>query len=367
MSAASAAATVPASSGDARPPDPPRARRTRPLWIIAVLAMAFTLWAAQDLFIPIMLAMFLAILGSPLVARMQRLWIPAWLGAFVLVAGGFAVAGALAVQLAPPAAEWVRDAPRELRRQMPKLRAYVRPFEDANRAAQALTSATASSGIQRLQVVERRSDLWDLLARAPSVVTAVLAVVLLTYFFLAFGSGFQRKAIALLPERQYQRITVGILHDIGRDMARYVVTVSLINTGVALVLAGVLWWLGLSLTNALLWGIVAGLLNFAPYIGPLIGVLTYLLVGVITFDEPGRALALPAVYLLLHTIEGQVVTPIVLGRRLAISPLVLLLWLMIWGFLWGIAGLLLAVPMLVCVKIVLCRIEGGGGWARLLE
>ncbi len=112
---------------------------------------------------------------------------------------------------------------------------------------------------------------------------------------------------------------------------------------------------------------MAALLNFAPYVGPLIGIVAMLLVGFISFEEPFQSM-LPAVaYLVLHTIEGQIVTPIILGRRMALSPLVLILALMLFGWLWGIIGLLLAVPLLVCVKLVLARVEGMEGWARLLE
>jgi predicted PurR-regulated permease PerM len=112
---------------------------------------------------------------------------------------------------------------------------------------------------------------------------------------------------------------------------------------------------------------MAALLNFAPYVGPLIGIMVMLLMGFASFDEPLRALVPAAIYLGLHTLEGQIITPIVLGRTMAISPLVLILALMVFGWLWGIVGLLLAVPLLVCVKIVLSRIEGMDGWARLLE
>jgi predicted PurR-regulated permease PerM len=111
---------------------------------------------------------------------------------------------------------------------------------------------------------------------------------------------------------------------------------------------------------------MAALLNYAPYVGPLIGIAVMLLIGLTEFD--GVEALLPAgIYLLLHTLEGQLVTPIVLGRRMRLSPLVLILGLMVFGSLWGIIGLLLAVPLLVCVKLILERTEGMDGWARLLE
>jgi predicted PurR-regulated permease PerM len=139
-----------------------------------------------------------------------------------------------------------------------------------------------------------------------------------------------------------------------------------------LAVAGALHALGLSVQEALLWGTLAALLNFAPYVGPFVGVLLMLLMGFVTFEgvwphNEWSPLTPAAIYLGLHTIEGQIVTPIVLGRRMALSPLLLILALMLFGWLWGIIGLLLAVPLLECVKLVLARIDGMEGWAKLLE
>ncbi|MOA38687.1 AI-2 transport protein TqsA [compost metagenome] len=112
---------------------------------------------------------------------------------------------------------------------------------------------------------------------------------------------------------------------------------------------------------------MAALLNFAPYVGPLLGVALMLLMGFVEFRDPLQALLPAAAYLALHTLEGQLVTPIVLGRQMKLSPLVLILALMVFGWAWGMIGLLLAVPLLVCIKLVLARLEGMQGWARLLE
>jgi predicted PurR-regulated permease PerM len=145
-----------------------------------------------------------------------------------------------------------------------------------------------------------------------------------------------------------------------------VLAITVINAIVGLVFAASLNYLGLPLPEALLWGTMVTLLNYAPYVGPLVGIAAMLLIGLARFD--GLEALLPAgIYLLLHTLEGQIVTPIVLGRRMKLSPLVLILVLMVFGALWGIIGLLLAVPLLVCVKLVLERTEGMEGWARLLE
>ncbi|MGH8028969.1 MAG: AI-2E family transporter, partial [Arenimonas sp.] len=130
---------------------------------------------------------------------------------------------------------------------------------------------------------------------------------------------------------------------------------------------GALWWLGLDIGDAALWGTMTALLNFAPYVGPITGILLMGMVGVVAFDAPSKMLLPPAIFLTLHVLESQFVTPIILGKRLSISPLIMLLWLMIWGWLWGIAGLLLAVPMLVVCKIVASRVEAWEGWAKVIE
>ncbi|MEP6908418.1 MAG: AI-2E family transporter, partial [Pseudoxanthomonas sp.] len=177
----------------------------------------------------------------------------------------------------------------------------------------------------------------------------------------------QRHAIALLPGRQNKKFTVDLMHSIERELSRYVLTISVINALVGLVYAGILYALDIPLQEALLWGTIVAILNFAPYVGPLIGMALMLLVGFVTYSEPWLSVLPALVFLGLHTLEGQIITPIVLGRRMALSPLILILALMVFGWLWGIVGLLLAVPLLVCIKLVLARVEGLGGWARLLE
>ena len=346
----------------------PRPRASAPLVVLATLAVGFTLWAAQDVILPVLLAAFFALIGNPLIRLLRRLYVPRFLAAVLVLVAGLAGAGALAVQLAAPAAEWAEQAPREARKLGRQLQDLTRPMHEANRIAEDMARAAAGEGNRRVEVVRTRvDDPYAALTRTPRLAASVLAVVLLTLFFMVYGENLQRNAIALLPGRQQKKFTVEILHSIEREVSRYVLTISIINTVVGLVFACVLYLLGLPLAEALLWGTMAALLNFAPYVGPLIGIVAMLLVGFISFEEPFQSM-LPAVaYLVLHTIEGQIVTPIILGRRMALSPLVLILALMLFGWMWGIIGLLLSVPLLVCVKLVLEHVEGMGGWARLLE
>jgi predicted PurR-regulated permease PerM len=276
----------------------------------------------------------------------------------------------MVIPLAAPATDWMRQAPTELRELAPKLRSLVRQVDKANEAAASIASAAGATPATKASAQAQapaQLDLWDLISAAPRMLMSFGAVVLLAYFFLVFGDALQRNVISLMPERSRKQLTAEILKTIEAEVSIYIGTITIINIVLGTIIAGVLWWLGLDVADAFLWGTFSALLNFAPYVGPIIGILLMGVVGVVAFDEPSKMLVPPAVFLGLHVLESQVVTPIILGKRMAISPLVLLLWLMLWGWLWGIPGLLLAVPMLVVCKIVASRVEAWEGWARVIE
>ena len=365
--------TTGAATDAARPtavaPPAPRPRASAAAVVLAVLAVGYTLWAAQGVILPVLLAMFFALVGNPVIRLLRRLYLPRFLAALLVLVGGISGASLLGQQLLAPAVDWMQEAPRQMRQVGRELGALTKPMHEANRVAEDIARQASGDGARRVEVVRTvPDDPYAALAQAPRMLGGVLAVVLLTFFFMVFGEDLQRRAIALLPSRQRQRVTVEILQSIERDVSRYVFTISLINAGLGLLLAAVLHWgLGVGVPEALLWGTIAMLLNFAPYVGPAIGVVLMLLMGFVTWDEVGPSLLPAAIYLGLHTVEGQLVTPLVLGQRMQLSPLVLILALLVFGWLWGIVGLLLAVPLLVCVKRVLARIDGLQGWARLLE
>ena len=350
-------------------PSRPRPRASTALLVLATLAVGYTLWAAQDLLLPVLLAMFFALVGNPIIRTLQRILVPRFIGALLVLVLGITGGVMLAQQLVTPAGEWVRQVPAQMRDLAPKLRNLVKPMQEANKAAENIARAAGGENTTRpVQVVKTEvNDPYRVLTSTPRAAASVLAVVLLTFFFMVYGQSLQRNAIALLPGRQQKRITVEILQSIEHEISRYVLTISIINILFGLVFAAALYGLDVPLDEALLWGTMAGLLNFAPYVGPLIGILMMLVMGFVAFDDPLHSLLPSGIYLTLHTLEGQLITPIVLGKRMALSPLILILGLMVFGWLWGIIGLLLAVPLLVCVKIVLSKIDGLEGWAKLLE
>lgn len=345
-----------------------------PVHLLAVLVVVAACWAAQELLVPILLGLFLALVANPLVTKLQSWRVPRWIAALVVVFGGLALAVTLGTQLVAPASEWLQRAPTALREVAPKLKGLVRQVDAANKAAASVVSAAgaapAGKRAQAAALAESQPkppNVWTVIRAAPKLLAIVGAVILLSYFFVVFGVGLQRQVISMLPFRQQKRLTREIMQTIESELSRYVFTITLINIVLGFAVAAALMAIGLEIGDALLWGAIAGLLNFAPYVGPVLGVVLLALVGVVAFDEPWRMILPPLSYMALQLLETQVITPIILGRRWSISPLVVLLWLLFCGWLWAIPGVLLAVPILVCFKIVTDRVEGLQGWSKVIE
>ncbi|MBW8823194.1 MAG: AI-2E family transporter [Xanthomonadales bacterium] len=349
----------------------PRPRSSKAAIVIATLMVAVVLWVTQEIVLPILLALFFSLIGNPIIRLLGRLHVPRVLSAIVVVFGGIVLAVALAGQVAQPAMDWARTLPQQVTKVTPKLRALIKPMQEANRMAESLAKVTATPNASR-QVQMVTADGSDPMTRiakfAPHLIAQLLAVVLLTLFFMIFGETLQKRSIELVPSWRKKRITMDILQSIEHEVSRYVLTISLINIALGLAIAGCLYsFAGIDLQSALLWGTMAMVLNYAPIVGPLIGVIVMLVMGIVTEPDLAHALVPGGIYLGLHTLEGQIITPVVLGKRMAISPLLLMIALLVFGWAWGIVGLLLAVPLLVCLKIVLAKLDGMEGWARLME
>ena len=337
----------------------------RLLTILVVGGVLYTCYFASELILPILLAAFFALLLSPVMKRLVRRWLPRWVAALLLMGLFFATVAGIANALYPSAAEWVGRAPQVLRDATPKLKSALRPILEASKVGASLSEIAGEPPARVQQVVVQAPARLSLLATTPRVLASVLAVLLLTYFFLIYGDTLLRRVLLLRPTWAAKRLTVDIVRAIQSDVSRYFLTVCSTSIVLGVVTAAFLWWLGVE--TPLLWGALAALLNLTPYVGPLVMAALLFLVGLSQFPTIGGALLPAAGYLGLHMLESQAATPLALGRTINLNPLAIIVWLMIWGWLWGILGLLLAVPMLVCLKIVCSRVESLHSWAVLLE
>lgn len=343
----------------------------RPLWFAAIVLMGFVAWVAADLWIPIVAAALLAFVLRPFVRGLQNLRVPSWLGALVVVGGATAAMAGTLYLVYTPASEAMDDLPRAASRVSGELHELKRAYFGKNSVSETLqvidrlqaepTAAGARVIVERPTLEQRMMDM------GATALTAALAALLLVYFFLVHGDTLFRRLVEVAPTLTDKKRTVDMVRAVQGDVSRYMLSITVINVALGGVIALVLLLLGVE--NAMFWGFLAGVMNFIPYLGPLIVSGALLLVGFGSAEPESIAWALaPALsYGLIHLIESNGVTPLVLGRQFSINPVVILLWLMLWGWLWGIAGLLFGVPMLVITKVLLQRSEGLQAWATLME
>jgi len=324
---------------------------TRSVLVILAILCTSACYVAQNVLVPLVLGVLLSLLLSPLVTFLERLHVPRVIGSLLmvlLIVGG--IVGAIS-RLAGPAQIWMANAPATFRSIEQRLHHLREPINQAREATQKLEDMTQAPG-EKVVVTERPGVLADVLAGTPHALGSIVVVLLLVYFFLSSGNTFLRRLVEVSPALSEKRVVVGIARGIQQEMSGYLLTVSMINLGVALATAFAMALLGVP--NALLWGTLAGLLNFAPYVGPAITLVTLALVGLSTFPSLGHALAVPGTFFAIVLLEGQFISPFVIGRRLAINPVIVFVWLLLWGALWGVIGVLLAGPLLACFRI-LCQ------------
>lgn len=339
--------------------DTPSDVRTIKRVIVAVLFFLVLgiCYIAQAVLIPLTLALLLSLLLSPLVTLLQRLRLPRAVGSILILAVVVAAIAGGVTMLAQPARDWMAHAPQyiqAIQRRFESVRASIDAAQVATKKIENLGQST-SAKTPTVVAAQQPGLLASAATVTPRVLTAVAEVLLLVYFFLSSGNGFLRRMVEVAPGMSEKKMVVHIAREVQEEMSRYLLMVSAINLVLGAATALAMFLLGVP--NPLLWGVVAAVLNFAPYVGPAMTGIGLLLVGITTFDTLGHALAVPGAFFALAIVEGQLVTPTIIGKRLSLDPAVVFVWLLLWGSLWGIVGILLAGPLIACFRIVCQHVE----------
>ena len=321
------------------------------------LATFYTLYFGREFFLPIAIAVLLKFLLTPPVRALKRLGIAAPIGAGVILVLFFGAVGYGTYRVWTPAMDWVERAPETLADAEVKLRSIREPVERLREAGEQVEALARGQEARTGESSDDEGPSLDekFLQRAQDFVVGGTVAAFLLYFLLAMDDLFLRKLAGVLPHMSQRRKAVVIVREIEQDLSRYVLVRTLINVGFGAAVGGALWLLGMP--NPVLWGVVAGVLNYVPYLGGLIGYAIVGLVAMTTFDTTGQALLAPGAYFVLNVIEGNIVTPAVLGRELTLNPVMIFVWLIFWTWIWGIPGSLLAIPLLAMTKIVADNIE----------
>jgi predicted PurR-regulated permease PerM len=326
---------------------------SRALWIIALCCLAAALRLARDALIPLGLAMLVAFMLSGAVEALRRFRIPRALSAAVLLLLlGAAIAGVVDL-IATPAQQWFHNAPQVLstiEHKVRPARSVVRRLDYIARRAAAL--ANPGGDPAATAPLPSTTVSWspiEVFAATGWAAIGVVTVMAFAFLLLAAGPATLARVPWMLGVDLPTVYVLQIIDAIRRDVGRYYGTLLLINLCFGVVVAGSLWLLGMP--NPPLWGVLAGVLNFVPYLGPAVAVTIVTLVGLVTFSSIAHMLLVAACYVALATLEGHVIEPIFLGRRLNLNPIIVLLALWIGGWWWGVAGVVLALPVLLALMV----------------
>jgi len=321
-----------------------------------VLAVFYTMYFMRAMILPLVLAMLLSYLLAPLVRSLERIRIPSAAGAAIVLLSLAAMAAYGISRLADPTSEWLEKAPYSMHQLKQKLLPLRKPIEQVAQASGEIDKLTSTDETPARTVVVKRSAMTEaFLTQTPEFIASTIVMVILLYFLLAYDGVFLAKITSSIPRLTDKKRAVSIVREIEMNISRYLMTITLINIGLGTAVGITVYFLGLP--NPVLWGLLVAALNYVPYLGALTGMICMTLGAILTFDSLSYAMMFPASYLILAGIEGNFITPLILGRSLTLNPIVILVALTFWGWMWGIAGMILAVPILVTFKIFCDHIE----------
>jgi len=323
---------------------------------LLLLAVISILYVARPLLLPIFLAVFLALVLQGPARRLANLGLPRPAAAILIMLGLGCVLSGAVYQFTVPAMEWIDRIPsisHKIEREFWQLR---QSLEAAEEATEQIEEMTAGGDDDEERVVVAEASLADRLVGHIGIVLGEAAITIgLLFFLLAFGQATMERVVQAFETRGARQRLRSVLRDIEARSALYVRTFTLINIGVGTATGLSLWLLGVP--NPGLWGLLATTLNYIPYLGPTVMVGVLSVVSVVTFNEP-LDMALPVIaFLVITTIEGQFLTPSVMGRQLTLNPIAVFVTIVAWFWIWGVDGAIIAVPLLASIKIAADQIE----------
>ncbi|HEX6662008.1 MAG TPA: AI-2E family transporter [Sphingomicrobium sp.] len=317
-----------------------------------VVALPFVLRSGAEFFMPVTAALVVAIALVPLLEWFERRGVPSRLASALCVIVFLVIAIFAIASIVIPATDWVEQVPRRI----PKVRAALEPvfdlYKNLDRFIDRIVSqiAVTQERTRAVRIEEPNSMLGLLTSSAPHLLIQLFFSLLVIFFFLAGWTAMRKKTIVSRGSFEGALTTARVIQQVVDATSTYLGTITLINIGLGALTAAILWKLGMP--SPVMWGGIVAVLNYIPYLGPIASALFLFLGGLMTYPDVWTALMPPAAFVSLHLIEANFFTPMVVGKRLTISPLAILVSLSFWAWVWGTTGALLAVPLLIIIKTI---------------
>ena len=337
------------------------------LFILALLAAAYV---ASDIVLPLVFAIVLKLLLQPASRLLERLHLPRILAALLLILALFATIVGLGTAISGPAGTWAAKLPEGIprlqerlsfmREPIDTLQRFFHQVEDFGQTAPSPNAAVSASGPTFLTNI-----LTKLFTGTRNFASGFFTTVLFLFFLLMSGDVFLHRLVEIMPRFSSKRQVVEISQQIESDISAYLITITIMNAAVGMAMAMAMWLTGVG--DPILWGTVAFLLNYVPILGTALGVVIFLLAGLLTIDTLWLALLPAGLYFGIHLIEGETLTPMLLARRFTLNPVLVIISLLFWFWMWGIPGMILSVPMLAIIKIICDRVRPLAAFGHFLE
>lgn len=320
-----------------------------------LIALPFALQAGAEFFLPLTAALVIAITLVPFLEWLERHHVPSPLAAFTALGSFLIIANSAVVLIIVPASDWVRLLPSRMGQiktnLAPILDAYAQLQHFSDELVRMIISGPASVAAQTASFDPPRSLFQFVATAAPAVLIQTLFAILVIYFFLSGWTSLRRETIRSRESFAGAMAIARVIQNVVDATSRYVLTIATINLMLGAAVALALTVLGMP--SPLMWGGIVALLNFVPYFGPIVAAMLLGLGGLMSFNDVGTALMPSVIQISLHLVEANVLTPVVLGGRLRMNPLLILVSLSFWLWIWGTIGALLAVPILIIIRTVL--------------
>lgn len=317
------------------------------------LAMPFALRAGAEFFLPLTAALVVAVALVPLLEWLERRRVPSSFAAFVCIALFLSVANIAVALIVVPAANWFARLPERAGQIRANLSPLIEIYSNLERFIDDLVHTFARKpAVATTVAVQTPNSLLEIVASsAPFAAIQMFFAILVVFFFLSGWTRMRRRIIQSRSSFSSAMTTARVIQQMVDSTSTYIGTITIINICLGAMVALALWAIGME--TPLMWGGLVAVLNYVPYLGPIAAAILLALGGLMTYPDVWRGLAPAAAFVAIHLVEANVVTPMLVGRRLTINPLLILIALSYWGWVWGTTGALLAVPLLIILKTIL--------------
>ena len=328
---------------------------------VAILLSGVMFYFAKDIVMPVMLGILITLTLAPVVRALQSIKIPAPVAAVFVVVSIASVVSVGLSTLSEPVAELFYSVPEIGARVGDHLRPIKTTISEISEAGVHVQELTGSStddpetGVNQV-VIEGPSLIKSAASTVATSITSLFIALILSIFTLGSGSLFYEKMVSSFPQLSDKKRALKIVRSVESSVSRYLLTITIINACLGIAIGGLLYAFGFP--NAILWGVIAALLNYLPFLGAIAGSFVLGMVSFGTQDTLSAALIPPLIYYGCSAFEGNFITPYIVGRRLQLNIVAVFLTVIFWGWLWGLAGALIAVPILVFLNVLCEHVDG---------